>query len=78
MIYLFLYLHKKTFFKHQIHFGYCVGRQVCKQEAQLSNKDMMEAWMRVETQSDLGNILEVKITGLDAECEEKQTKQQTT
>lgn len=38
---------------------------------------MMEAWIRVEEWSDLGTILEVKVTGLDVEYKGgKKIKQQ--
>lgn len=61
--------HRKKVLKNQIHFGYCVSRQVCRHEVQLSSEDRMEAWTRVEKWSYLGNILEVVVTGLDVEYE---------
>lgn len=61
--------HKKKVFKYQVHRGYCVGRQVYRQEVQLLSKDRVEAWTRVEKWSDLGNISETEVIGLDVECE---------
>ena len=46
--YMHVIFHKKNVLKYQVHSGYCVSRQVCKWEVQLSSKDMMEAWTRVE------------------------------
>lgn len=50
LLYIHVIFHRKKVIKKkkQIHLGYCVGRQVCKQEAQLSTKDMMEAWTGAE------------------------------
>ena len=45
---VYIIFHKKKVLKYRVHSGYCVSMQVCKQEVQLSSKNKIEAWTRVE------------------------------